>query len=149
MQYSRCLGAGLLGSLDVACREAGRFSHFQAILELSNRCSQVRDGGVSLAACARLAVGRLSRGFDRALVGIDRARQGQTVVALLHGFVSLTHGCGCRAERLRRVLLGAGGACCVDRTLGSIDFFLGRLRARSGEEERAERDNGATHCPEV
>jgi len=61
------------------------------------------DGGVGVALRTRLAVGRLPRRLERAFVGVDGARQGEPVVALLHGFVRLLHGGRRRSKRLGRV----------------------------------------------
>ncbi len=88
---------------------------------------------------------RLARGFQRPLVRVGDARQGEPVVALLDGFVRLLHRGGRGGERLGRVLLGAGRARGLDGALSTIDFLLRRFGTGSREDDRADRDDNTTH----
>jgi hypothetical protein len=136
-------------ALEVAGRNPCRLCCLDLLGQLP-RCSQRTPecpfGG---AADPRLAIGGLTGRFERALVGIDRPRQREAVVALLDGFARLLHRRGRGREGLAGVLLGAGRTRCVDGALRAIDFFLGRFGTGGEENQRADRSGETTHRPAV
>ena len=126
----------LAGGFQIPGRHAGGVGGLQLLAQLPRGGGHPGERGLRFSLGARLAVGRLAGRLERALVGVDRARQRQPVVALRDGLVRLLHRGRRRGERLGRVLLGAGGARRVDGTLGAIDFFLGGFGAGSEENQR-------------
>ena len=141
---------GLSWRVDVAGGQPHRVGDLQPLLELTYGDRGASNSRVGVALRPRLAVGSLPGRFEGAFVGVDGSRQRQPIVALLHRFVRLLHGGGCRAEWLGGVQLRAGGARRIDGALRTIDFFLGSFGAAGENEERANRDSdAAAHRPAV
>ena len=149
MQSAFGIGPELSCRVEVASGDSHRLGDLQPFVELACGDRHASDRRVGGDLRPRLAVGRLSGRFEGAFVGVDGPRQREPVVALLHGFVRLLHGRGCRSERLSGVQLCAGGARRIDGALRTIDFFLGSFGAAGENEERADRDSDAAHRPAV
>ncbi len=121
-----------------------------AAFSFDSSCSRsfadVRRASFGLAARQRLAVGRLPRRLLGALTGVERARESQAIVSLVHGIVRLLKGAGRVRECRRGVLFSPGRARRVDGALGAIDLFLGGLRSslRRKTQCRAGRQRGAS-----
>ena len=147
----RPLGIGLQApcALEVTGRNPCRLGCLDLLGQLPRRGQRAPDGRFGGAAHTHLAVGGLTRRFERALVGVDRPRQREAVVALLDRFARLLHGRGRGREGFAGVLLGAGRARCVDGALGAIDFFLWRFGTGGEENQRADRSGETTHRPAV
>jgi hypothetical protein len=135
--------------LEVFGRNACRFGDLDLFVQLPLRSQGAADCRLGDASHTDLAVGGLPRGLERALVGVDRPRQRQPVIALVDRFVRLLHGKGRGRKWIRGVLIGAGGAGCVDGALGAIDFFLRRLGTGGEKNQRADRSGETTHRPAV
>jgi hypothetical protein len=143
------IGADAPCAFEIACGDPHRVGGLHPFVELMQRRRGECDRGVGLGLRPGLAVGRLPRRLERPFVGVDRAREGEPVVALLDRFMGLLHRGQRRAEWLGGELLGAGGASTVDGALRAIDFFLRRFGTGGQEEEGADRDGDTTHRPEV
>jgi len=63
--------------------------------------------------------------------------------------VRLLHRSRRGGERFGCVQLRAGGTRRIDGALRAIDFFLGSFGAAGKEEQRADRNSDAAHCPAV
>jgi hypothetical protein len=149
LQRALRLGVQAPGALEIPGGNPCRLGELDLLGQLPRRGEGAADCRFGGAAHPRLAVGGLTRRLERALVGIDCARQRQAIVALLNGLVRLLQRRGRGREGIGGVLIGAGCACRVNGTLGAIDFFLGRFGTGGEENQRADRSGETTHRPAV
>lgn len=132
----------------IAGGHARVFGCLEPRVELLYARGKVHEG--SFCGCSRLrfAVRGSARGVLRALAGVDRVAERLAIIPLRDEVVRfLQRARSCRVL-VYGVLVGAGGARGVQRALGLIDFFLGRLGATCGEQQQECDHRQATHFAE-
>ena len=138
------VGVDLAGGREFTGRDLAGHGRFDPSFDLGDGGRGGCRGGFDLAARPRLAVGGAAGSVLCAIVRVERASQGESIVALADGVVRVLERGGRGRVLLGGVLFGTRGAGGVDGPLGHVDFFLWRSRAgRQDEQWQQHGANGA------
>ncbi len=146
LQSASAFSENAAAVLQLARGDACGVRRFQSRLELLDPCGGVGNPRLGGHTRARFAVDRLPSGVLGTLPGVERIAERLTEVALIDRVVRFLQRRRGGRVLVRRVLVGAGRACGVDRALSLIDFCLWRFGAACRKQQQECDHRQATHC---